>query len=184
MAQAFEHSSDTGSPLRAQRMTADESRAVIDLWQSERVEQTGFTDKPAIPDVAEGLDISVEDVQRLLREVRARREAEERAFVAEQALAAAEAHLAEEQARLAKLRRQRAELRREQAEEPRPQSSAWKMKTWQEEARPQPLRTSLLEQHSFRKQSERDEPSSLSSYVYAAIILVSAVFVILSNVLK
>ena len=48
-------------------MTADESRAVIDLWQQERVEQTGLTDKPAVPDVAEGLDITVEDVQRLLK---------------------------------------------------------------------------------------------------------------------
>ena len=74
MAQQFEHPLEADSQLRAQRMTADESRAVIDLWQQERVEQTGLTDKPAVPDVAEGLDITVEDVQRLLNEVRVRRE--------------------------------------------------------------------------------------------------------------
>ncbi len=66
--------------LRAQRMTADEAKAVIDLWQQERVEQTGLTDRPAVPDVAEGLDIGVEDVQRLLQAVRMRRGEEERAL--------------------------------------------------------------------------------------------------------
>ena len=83
----------TASP-RTQRMTAAESRAVIDLWQQERVEQTGLTDRPAVPDVAEGLDITVEDVQRLLSEVRARRLEEER--------------------KLAEVRRQRAALRQHQ----------------------------------------------------------------------
>ena len=78
MAQHFEHPSETDSQTRAQRMTADETRAVIALWQQERVEQTGLTDKPAVPDVAEGLDISVGDVQRLLGEVRAKRLEEER----------------------------------------------------------------------------------------------------------
>ena len=92
-------------------MTADESRAVIDLWQRERVEQTGLTDRPAVPDVAEGLDIPVEEVQRLLGEVRARRLEEERALAQEQELS--EIRLAEEERRLAEIRRQRAELRRE-----------------------------------------------------------------------
>ena len=114
MAQQFEHSSDMGSPLRAQRMTADESRAVIALWQSERVEQTGLTDKPAVPDVAEGLDIMVEDVQRLLSEVRARREDEARLMAQEQTLS--EIRLAEEERKVAEIQRQRAERRREQAE--------------------------------------------------------------------
>lgn len=100
-------------------MTADESRAVIDLWQSERVEQTGLTDKPAVPDVAEGLDVSVEDVQRLLTEVRARRLEEQRQLDAVQELA--EIQLAEEERKLAEVRRQRAELRREQAEAERRQ---------------------------------------------------------------
>ena len=66
-------------PLRTQRMTADEAASVIALWQQERVEQTGLTDRPAVPDVAEGLDIPVEEVQRLLGEVRARRLEGERA---------------------------------------------------------------------------------------------------------
>ena len=101
-------------PLRAQRMTADEARAVIDLWQQERTQQTGLTDKPAVPDVAEGLDISVEDVQRLLEEVRTCRMEEERALAQEQELS--EIRLAEEEHQLAEIRRQRAELRREQSE--------------------------------------------------------------------
>ncbi len=99
------------SPLRAQRMTADEAKAVIDLWQRERDEQTGLTDRPAVPDVAEGLDIGVEDVQRLLAEVREHRVGEERALAYEQELA--EIRLAEEERKLAEVKRQRAELRRE-----------------------------------------------------------------------
>ena len=110
MAQQHEQPSPqpAGNELRTQRMTAAESRAVIDLWQQERVEQTGLTDCPAVPDVAEGLDITVEDVQRLLQEVRARREEEARLLVQEQALA--EIHLAEEQRQLAEIQRQRAAL--------------------------------------------------------------------------
>ena len=75
---------ESDDPLRTQRMTADEVRAVIALWQQERVEQTGLTDQPAVPDVAEGLDIPVEEVQRLLAEVRARRLKEEQALAQEQ----------------------------------------------------------------------------------------------------
>ena len=104
-------------PLRAQRMTADEARAVIDLWQQERDAQTGLTDRPAVPDVAEGLDIPVEDVQRLLQEIRTRWLEEERALAQEQEIS--EVRLAEEERQLAEIRRQRAELRREQAESKR-----------------------------------------------------------------
>ena len=100
--------------LRAQRMTADETRSVIALWQQEREEQGGLTDKPAVPDVAEGLNLPVADVQRLLAEVRARRVEEEAQLAQERALS--EIHLAEEERKLAEMRRQRAELRREQAE--------------------------------------------------------------------
>lgn len=99
----------SGTSPRTQRMTAAESRAVIDLWQSERVEQTGLTDRPALPDVAEGLDITIEDVQRLLTEVRARRLEQECALTAEQ--------------ELFEIRRHRAELRREQAELQRKQQA-------------------------------------------------------------
>ena len=70
-------------PLRTQRMTADEAKSVIALWQQERVEQTGLTDRPAVPDVAEGLDVPVEEVQHLLAEVRARRAEKEAALAAE-----------------------------------------------------------------------------------------------------
>ena len=114
MAQEYEQPVDSVTSPRSQRMTAEESRAVIALWQQERVEQTGLTDRPAVPDVAEGLDITVEDVQRLLLEVRARRQHEERALAAEQELS--EVRVAEEDRRLAEVQRQRAELQRQQAE--------------------------------------------------------------------
>ena len=104
------------SPLRTQRMTADESRAVIDLWQQERVEQTGLTDHPAVPDVAEGLDIPVEEVQRLLVEVRARRLEEERRLAREQKRAKAMLRLVEEEAKLSEVQQRRAEVRLAKAE--------------------------------------------------------------------
>ena len=88
-------------------MTAEEAQAVIALWQQERTEQTGLTDRPALPDVAEGLGIGVEDVQRLLEAVREQRAEEERALAYEQELA--EIRLAEEERKLAEVRRQRAE---------------------------------------------------------------------------
>ena len=111
----------TTASLRSQRMTADEAKAVIDLWQQERDEQTGLTDRPAVPDVAEGLNIGVEDVQRLLGEVRERRAEEERALAYEAELAEirlAEEHrkLAEEERKVSEVRRQRAELRRQRPE--------------------------------------------------------------------
>ena len=105
------------TPLQSQRMTADEAKSIIALWQQERTEQTGLTDRPAVPDVAEGLGIGIEDVQRLLEEVREQRAEEERALAYEQELA--EIRLAEEERKLAEVRRQRAELRRESAEESR-----------------------------------------------------------------
>ena len=186
MAQQFEQSSDTGSPLRAQRMTADEARAVIALWQSERVEQTGLTDRPAVPDVAEGLDLTVEDVQRLLVEVRAQREEASRLLAQEQALA--EIRLAEEERKLAEIQRQRAELRREQAEAARRQPAARQAETrqasWTPRLEQPPVHeTKLFERHSAYKQKEQAEPG-LSSYLYAGIILAFVLFVVLSNVLK
>ena len=104
------------SPLRAQRMTADEARSVIDQWQKERVEQTGLTDRPAVPDVAEGLDIPVEEVQRLLVEVRAQRLEGERRLARERKRAKAMGRLVEEEARLTEVQQQRAEVRLAKAE--------------------------------------------------------------------
>jgi hypothetical protein len=106
------------SPLRSQRMTEDEAKAVIDLWQQQEVESGGLTTRPAVPDVAEGLDVSVEDVQRLLQQVRAKRQAEERRFALEQyEVELEQIRLAEEERKLAEIQRQRAELRRERAEQ-------------------------------------------------------------------
>ena len=104
------------SPLRAQRMTADEARSVIDQWQKECVEQTGLTDRPAVPDVAEGLDIPVEEVQRLLVEVRAQRVEGECRLARERKRAKAMGRLVEEEARLSEVQQQRAEVRLAKAE--------------------------------------------------------------------
>jgi len=101
---------------RTQRLTADDSRAVIARWQQERVEQTGLTDRPALPDVAEGLDIPVEEVQRLLAEVRAQRLEEEAELARERKLAKAMRRLAEEEAKLAEVQQQRAGARLTKAE--------------------------------------------------------------------
>ena len=125
MAQEYEQPVNGTTSPRTQRMTAAESRAVIALWQQERTEQTGLTDRPAVPDVAEGLDITVEDVQRLLSEVRARRQQEERALAAERELS--EVRMAEEERKLAEVRRQRVEVQRQQTsrmEQP-PLHSRW-----------------------------------------------------------
>ncbi len=86
-------------PTQAERMTPDEARAVIALWQHSHL---GLSDLPSVPDVAEGLEITVEEVQRLLAEVRAAREERERGVVQEQERLEQElAQLAEERARLA-----------------------------------------------------------------------------------
>ena len=127
MAQEQHQPVDSTASPRTERMTAAESRAVIALWQQERTEQTGLTDRPAVPDVAEGLNITVEDVQRLLSEVRARRLEEERALAADQELARAERRLAEEEASLTEVRRQRAQVQRQQLSrmEQSPLHSRW-----------------------------------------------------------
>lgn len=80
------------------------------------MEQTGLTDQPALPDVAEGLDIPVEEVQRLLAEVRAQRLEEEAGLARERKLARAMRRLAEEEARLAEVQQQRATTRLTKAE--------------------------------------------------------------------
>ena len=188
MAQQFDHPSDD-SQLRTQRMTADESRAVIALWQQERVEQTSLTDHPAVPDVAEGLDITVEDAVRLLQDIRAKR-LEERALALEQELAGI--RLAEEERKFAEIQRQRAELRREQAEALHRQSAARQVETWRAEIRPKRFqRTPLVEQHFVHKNeaferhsTETQEGLDTPSYLWAAFIFAFALFVILSNTLK
>jgi len=144
--QALPPSAASSNALRTQRLSPDEARAVIDLWQAEQVEQTGLTDRPAVPDVAEGLDLSVEDVQQLLAEVRTRRETEARLLAHEQELA--EIRLAEEQRKLAEIQRQRAQLRREQADSERRGVTSWR--------RPEPH--SLPPKRLSRRLPQRDIP--------------------------
>lgn len=59
--------------LRNERMTEEEARAVIALWQQRRVERGLLTTSPAVTDLAEGLDVSVEEARALLTEMRVRR---------------------------------------------------------------------------------------------------------------
>lgn len=95
--------------LRSQRLTEDEARAVIDLWQQEQVESGGLTTHPSVPDMAEGLNIGTDDVQRLLHQVRTRRADEELEQI----------RLAEEERQAAERDRREAEWRRQQAEQER-----------------------------------------------------------------
>ena len=108
--QQVENPDPSPTPLRSQRMTADEAKAVIALWQQERFEETGLADRPAVPDVAEGLDVSPEEVHRLLAEVRARRAEQEREAARRRTReqAAAQVALAEEGRRAVELRQQQA----------------------------------------------------------------------------
>lgn len=77
----FQHFDSENEPP-TERMTDDERRAVIARWQ----EQRGFapSDEATLPDVAEGLDISVVDAARLLAEIRAERAEAERKIREEQ----------------------------------------------------------------------------------------------------
>lgn len=59
--------------LSAQRMTEDEAKAVIELWQEEQKERERLKQLPSVPDIAEGLNIPVAEASALLQEVRARR---------------------------------------------------------------------------------------------------------------
>lgn len=103
-------------PLRSQRMTQEEAQAVIDLWQQEQVESSGLTSHPAVSDVAEGLDITVQDVQRLLHQVRAGRAGEgERPQRELHELDSVQHRLAYEDRQLADARREWARLRKRRA---------------------------------------------------------------------
>lgn len=157
---------DNEDSLRAQRMTADEAKAVIDRWQRERAEQTGLTDRPAVPDVAEGLDLSVEEVQRLLHEVRDQRAEEETQLAQEQELT--EIRLAEEERKLAEVRRQRAELQRQQAEAER--------RTATEQTMPLRRQEVSLDRHSLYT---KKDTGSLG-YKLGGIILGTAIFLFIS----
>lgn len=108
-------------PIPPQRLSAEEARAVIGLWQQRRDAEGGQVDLPSIPDVAEGLDISVEDAARLLGEVRARQaqKQQQRQADDQQTLLLEKIQRAEERRQRAELRRERAEWQRQQAEEQR-----------------------------------------------------------------
>ena len=72
-------------------------QGVIDLW----IERQGFDRRPSVADVAEGLDISVEEVQALLAEVSVRRVEVESGIAQErERLSQEQRSLAEEKARL------------------------------------------------------------------------------------
>ena len=100
---------------RSQRMTEDEAKAIIDLWQREQTESGGLTTSPTVQDVAEGLDISEDDVRRLLQKVRARW-AEAQPSREQQRLELAQQRLADEERRLAAQRREWEQTRRRQAQ--------------------------------------------------------------------
>ena len=59
-------------PLKSQRMTDTEAKAVIELWAEKHREEERRRSMPSVQDVAAGLDIPAEEAYRLLQEVRAK----------------------------------------------------------------------------------------------------------------
>ena len=99
--------------LGGDRLSYDDVRAVIDLWGDH---QWG-SDRATVGDVAEGLDITVEEVHALLEEVYARRTRVEIDVVEErERLALEQCELAAEQARLAKTERRLSNYDRERSD--------------------------------------------------------------------
>jgi len=103
----------------APRLSSDEARAVIALWQERRYAQDGMVDLPAVADVAEGLDISLPEAERLVGEVRSRQAQSERQQDQYRQSLLESIQRAEERRQRAELRRERAEWQRQQAEEER-----------------------------------------------------------------
>jgi hypothetical protein len=169
--------SENSEPLRSQRMTEDEACAVIGLWQQEQTDNGGLTTSPAVPDVAEGLDIAVEDVQRLLAQVRAQREDEENLLTLEQWQAELEQiRLDEEERKLAEIRRQRAELQRQQAKNRRradiaPLSSSFYL---------EPPTSEEMAEVARRQTAERRESGKLIFIMVIVMILLSAFGLVLA----
>jgi hypothetical protein len=59
-------------PLKSQRMTDEEAKAVIELWADKHREEERMRTLPSVQDVAAGLDIPTEEAYKLLQQVRAR----------------------------------------------------------------------------------------------------------------
>ncbi len=131
MPQQFENEPQQHQPLPSgtQRVTLDETQAMIRLWQERQ--DADFSDLPAVADIAEGLNISGAEAEQLLAEVRAQRQESERLRaeeqrqreIAEELRALREQQLEALMAERAELRRQSVELSHQQAETRRRQSA-------------------------------------------------------------
>jgi len=160
-----------------ERMSRDEARAVIDLWQQGRL---GLNDLPSVPDVAEGLDISVEEVQQLLAEVRAAREERERGVAQEQERLEQElAQLAQERARLAQTEDHLLDLHIQRSEVY--SLSAKVQPCW----RPRP--TYFPKRHSQKARGpikSRSQPTRLVDVIAALLVALLLIWVILHAALR
>lgn len=132
---SFQHFDDENTPP-TERMTDDERRAVIARWQQQR----GFapSDAASLPDVAEGLNISVADAARLLAEIRAER-------------AEAECKIQEGQARLVQAQQMLENLERSLAEADEQRANARRLRERERE------RHDALERQHRAIQQQQDE---------------------------
>lgn len=110
--QSFENEEPSHSRhSSAARLTEREMEDVIALWQQEQ--DAGLSERPRAEDVAEGLNVPVSEVERLLQVVRAQRAEEEKRLAKEQAKLETETQrVRDEQEMLAGLQRQRVQVRR------------------------------------------------------------------------
>lgn len=108
--QSFENEEPSRArPPSADRLSGQEMEDVIALWQQEQ----GLNERPRAEDVAEGLNVPVSEVERLLQITRARRADEEKRLREEQArLASEQQRVRAEREMLAGLQRQRVQVRR------------------------------------------------------------------------
>lgn len=170
----------TEEPIRSGRMTPEEARAVIGLWQQGQSERLGMIDLPSVPDVAEGLDITVEEVHRLLEEVRAAREERERGVVQEQERLEQElAQLAEERARLTQTESALLDLHIKRAEvysqRPRYEARARPRPTYFPKRRPQKARAPV---------KPRAQPTRAVDVVVALLAALLLIWIILHAALR
>lgn len=63
--------------MRREHMTDDEARAVVELWAEKERDRERLASMPSVADMAEGLQVPVEEASALLAQVRQRRAQQE-----------------------------------------------------------------------------------------------------------
>lgn len=162
------------------RMTDDEARAVIALWQSEQMDSPQSA-RPTPADMAEGLGIGTADAVRLLGQVRAARDAERQAALTarqeELARAETEARLAEARARQAeaKVRESRAKSDAHRARQERLRARRLSKYAWEPRVSPPTLEEQqAAAEHDARVRVWEQRWSRFGWLIFTATLLILA----------